>query len=72
MEKHWAVIRGGYVIQVVLWDDQANPDWSYQEPHDTIVHDPEARAGIGDWYEATEGIFYRPLSAPPDLPLELQ
>lgn len=28
-----------------------------------------AYAGIGDWYEASEGVLYRPLTTPPDSPL---
>jgi hypothetical protein len=36
------------------------------------MEDTDFKAGIGDWYEASEGIFYRPLSTPPDVPEELQ
>lgn len=72
MEKRWAIIKGGYVIQVVIWDDVANPEWVYPEEHDTIVHDASEYTSIGDWYEASEAVFYRPLSTPPDMPKELQ
>jgi hypothetical protein len=33
-----------------------------------MVPDPDAVITIGDWYEASEGIFYRPLTTPPDYP----
>ena len=71
MEKQWAIIRGGYVVDVVLWDQENAPAWVYPGQHDAIVESPNDRVMIGDWYEADEGIFYRPITAPPDLPAEL-
>jgi hypothetical protein len=69
---NYAVIREGYVINLTQWDPEATPNWVYPFPHDSIVLDPNKNAGIGDWYEESEGIFYRPLSVPPDVPEELQ
>lgn len=68
----WSVIKDGYVIDIVLWDDTANPDWQYPHPHDYLVHDEHERVMKGDWYQEDEDLFYRPLGTPPDLPSELQ
>jgi hypothetical protein len=68
----YAVIKEGYVLNVVEWDPVAAPDWTYPFTHDSVVLDANGNAGIGDWYEAAEGIFYRPINAqPPDWPQEL-
>ena len=67
----YAIIRQHYVINVVEWNQEEAPDWTYPHPHDSIVLNANENAGIGDWYDADEGIFYRPLSTPPDLPEEL-
>lgn len=67
--KLWLIIRQNYVINKVVWDGET--PWTYPAPHDLILEDKDGNAGIGDWYEATEGIFYRPLSTPPDVPAEL-
>jgi hypothetical protein len=67
--KYWLIIKDNYVINKVTWDGVT--PWTYPMPHDSIMEDTDFNAGIGDWYEATEGIFYRPLSTPPDVPEEL-
>jgi|JI7StandDraft_1071085.scaffolds.fasta_scaffold253918_2 hypothetical protein len=69
MERYWLVIREGYVINRVIWDGIM--PWSYSLPQDLIVEDVNCNVSIGDWYESLEGIFYKPLSTPPDLPEEL-
>lgn len=69
MEKYWLIIKNGYVVNKVVWDGVSN--WSYPLPHDLIIEDINENIGIGDWYEEDEGIFYRPLSKPPDFPDEL-
>jgi hypothetical protein len=68
--KYWLIIKDNYVINKVTWDGVT--PWTYPMPHDSIMEDTDFNAGIGDWYEASEGIFYRPLSTPPDVPEELQ
>lgn len=70
MSKRLLVIRGGYVINVVEIGDDAK--LSYPHPHDELLIDEGGNVGIGDWYAANEKVFYRPLSAPPDLPDELR
>jgi len=68
----YAVIKEGYVLNVVEWDPVAAPDWTYPFTHDSVVLDANGNAGIGDWYETAESIFYRPINAqPPDWPQEL-
>jgi hypothetical protein len=68
----YAVIKSGYVLNVVEWDPVAAPDWTYPFTHDSLVLDANGNAGIGDWYKAAQGIFYRPINAqPPDWPQEL-
>lgn len=66
MEKrYWLVIKNNYVIDYIVWDGQT--PWSYPAPYDFLLEDTFG-AGIGDWYEPSEKIFYRPLSTPPDYP----
>lgn len=62
-KKYYAVIKQNYVIDVINHQ-------SYSADHDVIIEN-DGNANIGDWYEASEGIFYRPLSTPPDVPAEL-
>lgn len=58
MRQH---VHGSHYIQLKDW---------YLE-NDLIIEDINNNVGIGDWYEEVEGIFYKPLSIPPDLPDEL-
>ena len=67
--KYYLIIKDNYVINRVAWGGITN--WEYPFPHDLIIEDINCNVGIGDWYEESEGIFYRPLSTPPDLPEEL-
>jgi hypothetical protein len=69
MERYWVILKGGYVIDKVIWDGETN--WTYPFSHDSIIEDIENNVSIGDWWEEEEGIFYRPLSIPPDYPNEL-
>lgn len=69
MERYWLVIKDGYVINRVTWDGITN--WVYPFPHDLVIEDINNNVGIGDWYDEAEGIFYKPLSIPPDWPEEL-
>lgn len=57
-----AIILEGYVVNVVKVEQQAlEHGWSPSEPHDLFVVDDREVVGIGDWYEAPEDRFYRPL-----------
>lgn len=69
MERYWLVIKDGYVINRVTWDGITN--WEYPFPHDLVIEDINNNVGIGDWYDEADGIFYKPLSIPPDWPEEL-
>jgi hypothetical protein len=64
----WAIIKSNYVIGVVIWDG----DTPYQYPgdYDLMIEDTTEKVGYGDWYEISEGIFYSPLSTPPDFPTQ--
>jgi hypothetical protein len=44
----------------------------YPWPHDAIIEDVNECIYIGDWYEASEDIFYRPIGVPVDWPDELK
>ena len=37
MEKYWAIIKDGYVINRVAWDGITN--WEYPFPHDLVIED---------------------------------
>jgi hypothetical protein len=67
MEKQYAIIKQNYVIDKITWDQQMYPDYVYPFTYDYIIEDINENINIGDWYESTENIFYRPLSTPPDL-----
>ena len=67
MEKrYWFIIKSNYVIDYVVWDGVT--PWTYPYPYDLIKEDLNPGPGVGDWYEASEDIFYRPLTTPPDYP----
>lgn len=68
-QTRYAVIKDGYVINVVVGEAEAPP--TVPQAHDANVKDAEGIVAIGDWYASNEGIFYRPLGTPPDLPEEL-
>lgn len=68
-QRYWAVIRNGYVIERIIWDGISN--WQYPHPHDFLIEDKDENLGIGDWYEESENIFYRPIGIPVDVPLEI-
>jgi hypothetical protein len=64
--KNWFVIKDNYIINVINWDGIT--PYTYPYPHDFLKEDIDGLAGIGDWYETSEEIFYRPLKTPPDFP----
>jgi hypothetical protein len=69
-KKYWLVIKDNYVIDYIVWDGIT--PYVYPFPHDFLkenITGPAGSACIGDWYEESEDIFYRPLSTPPDFPL---
>lgn len=66
--KYWCVIKNNYVIDYIMWDGVT--PYTYPFPHDSIKEDTEGSASIGDWYETSEKIFYRPLKTPPDFPTQ--
>lgn len=65
----YAIVLRGYVINRVVGD----ADFKYEGEHDFVIEDVNENIGIGDWYEESEGIFYRPMSKPNDknMPEEL-
>ena len=65
----YVILRGGYVVNRIVAD--AMPT-DYPHPHDFILEDVDTNIYIGDWYEAAEGIFYRPIGVPVDWPDELK
>jgi len=65
----FVIVKDNYVIDRIV----ADADFVYPDPHDIMVEDVGMSIYIGDWYEASEGIFYRPITGtPPDFPTELQ
>lgn len=64
MEKYWLIIKDNYVINRVVSENGPNSEL-------LVVQDINWNVSIGDWYESSEGIFYKPLSTPPDYPEEL-
>lgn len=68
MEKIYAIIKNNYVIGKIGWDQEMYPDYQYPFEYDLMIEDVNENVNIGDWYESAEGIFYRPLSTPPDWP----
>lgn len=68
MDKIYVVIKSNYVIDRIYWNPQTYPDYQYPFEHDLFLEDINQNINIGDWYDSAEGIFYRPLSTPPDWP----
>jgi hypothetical protein len=68
MEKrYWFVMKDNYVINYIVWDGIT--PYTYPFEHDYLLEDIDGLGGIGDWYEASEAIFYRPVGkTPPDYP----
>lgn len=64
--KNLIIIKDNYVIDYLAWDGVT--PYVYPYPYDLIIEDTENIAGIGDWYEVSEDIFYRPTKTPPDYP----
>ena len=60
------MLKSNYVIDIIPWDGVTPYDYPYN--YDTMIEDTDYNTTIGDWYEPTEGIFYHPLSTPPDFP----
>jgi hypothetical protein len=63
------IVKDNYVIDRIV----ASSDFVYPNPHDLMIEDTDTNIHIGDWYEESEGIFYRPINdIPPDIPDELK
>jgi hypothetical protein len=62
----WLVLKDNYIINNIEWDGVT--PYTYPFPHDFLMNGENNPAGIGDWYESSEDIFYRPLKTPPDFP----
>jgi len=63
----WLVIKNNYVIDAIVWDGVTS--YAYPFSHDYLKEDTQGVAGVGDWYESSEDIFYRPIGkTPPDFP----
>jgi hypothetical protein len=61
----YVIIKSNYVIDRII----ADAGFVYPHPHDLMLQDTELNLHIGDWYEESEGIFYRPINGvPPDYP----
>jgi len=62
----WLILKSNYVIGVIIWDGIT--PIQYPDEYDSMMQDSSYNIGIGDWYESTENVFYRPLTTPPDYP----
>jgi hypothetical protein len=63
-----AIIKQNYVVDRIV----ADSDFVYPFEHDFMIEDVDNNIHIGDWYEESEGLFYRPVNGtPPDVPDEL-
>lgn len=67
----WLIIKSNYVIDSIQWNPEQSPDYQWGGEYDLMIEDLVGNVGIGDWYEEVEGIFYKPLSTPPDWPEEI-
>ena len=69
MERYYLIIRDNWVVNRFVNDTEF--DWGHPLEMGYIIEDVNGSVSIGDWYEESENIFYRPLSIPPDYPQEL-
>jgi len=66
------VVRENYVIDRLIVAAADVPTFTYANAHDFVREDVNENIHLGDWYEASEDSFYRPITAvPPDWPAEL-
>ena len=56
----WLILKSNYVIDVILWDGITPYD--YPHDYDIMVEDTIGVVTVGDWYEVSEGVFYRPIN----------
>jgi hypothetical protein len=62
----WIILKNNYAINAIEWDGIT--EYQYPFEHDSMYEDIEGKVNIGDWYEQSENLFYRPLETPPDYP----
>jgi hypothetical protein len=63
----WLILNSNYVTDVIVWDGIT--PYNYPYPYDSMIEDTTYNIGIGDWYETSEDVFYRPIGkTPPDFP----
>lgn len=56
--KRYAMVKDNIVYNICLWDgDLAR----WQPPNDGTIMIANDLAGPGDWWEESEGQFYRPM-----------
>ena len=65
------IIRSNYVINRVVVAESDADTYVYPLPHDLQLVDENLNVFIGDFYDADEELFYRPIGTPPDWPEEL-
>lgn len=63
MGKIYLILRNNYVINRVVGEPVQ------VEKGTTIMEDIDQSINIGDWYEAPEDVFYRPVTKPNDVKL---
>lgn len=65
----YCIIKDNYVVNRIISDSVPT---NYPWPHDLIVEDVNTNLHIGDWYEESEALFYRPIGIPEDWPDSLK
>ncbi len=56
--KRYAMVKDNVVYNTCLWNGSLE---TWQPPDDGTIMIANDWAGIGDWWEESEGIFYRAL-----------
>jgi len=63
------IVKNNYVIDRIVIEPENLETYNYPLPHDFVIEDVDLTIFIGDWYEESEDIFYRPIGKiPPDSP----
>jgi hypothetical protein len=71
MSKILLVVHNNYVVNRIVVNDEDFDNYVYPLSHDFTIEDTNSNIYIGDWYEASEGLFYRPIGTPNDWPQEI-
>lgn len=55
----YVIIKDNYVINAIVWDGETPYEYPFE--HDLMLLDELQSVSIGDYYDQTDGTFWRPV-----------